>query len=173
MLVGIILSFPVSFLSFLCSPLFNKLTKGSGLLKRALSHVLFLPIYIFAYLIVLPVVGVNFESSNIGLANGCLFYLLLITIYEGILGKIDRSVSLKVLMELDNALDKKMNLETLETILCVETMISKRLDSLSQHGYVVLEDKYYKTTLKGLMGAKLLVALRFVFSGKYDLIESL
>ena len=72
------------------------MTKGSGLLKSALAHVLFLPIYIFAYLIVLPVVGVNFESSNIGLANGCLFYLLLLTIYEGILGKIDRSVSLKV-----------------------------------------------------------------------------
>ena len=170
MLIGLILSLPVSFIALLCSSIFGRFTKDSGFLKRLLSHIVFLPGYIVIYFLTIATIAFSPNSllapNAIGLVNGCLFYLLLFTVYEGILGKIDRSVSLKILLELAHTPDKGMSIRTLESIFSVETMISKRVKGLLQHGYVIQDNKRFKTTLKGNICAKFLIILRRLFSGE-------
>lgn len=170
MLLGIVLGFPVSTLAFLCSPFFGRFTHRSGLLQRALSHLAFLPIYLLLALAISSIISVEAASvwafDPIGLVNGAVFYLLLFTVSEMVLGKIERSVSLRIIVALERSGQSK-GMQELEEEFKVERMIVTRLHSLEQHRYIVQRDGHFIITQKGCFVAVVLRLLRKLFpSGK-------
>ena len=86
MIHGIIYAIVVSFLAVLCSPLFTSIYKDSGLRRRLLSHILFIPVYAIAGIFLLVDSDLSTRGSDfrygLSLFNGLFLYFVIFFVYE-------------------------------------------------------------------------------------------
>ena len=171
MLLCYLIAIIVSFIAFVISPLFAGLFKGSGILNRLTSHILFLPLYIIIYLFVMKngyiiLEYTVFSPSLVGFINGIILYILMLSVYEAVLGKVERSLSIDILVYLNGSLSKTKTLHEIINRFNIKQMISERLRGLRRHGFIDISTGTCYTTIKGDRGAKLILQAKSLFSNQ-------
>jgi len=168
MLLGIALAFLMAPLPVLVSPRFRGIAGGSGFVSRGMAHLALLPVYLAAYGFVaagLRRVGYDgaWSPMPVGLVNGLLLYLLLFTVFEAVLGKVDRSVSFRILRLVAAAPAQTVALSRVRDAFDEEKLIRRRVELLHAHRYVERHNGSSALTAKGRVAAGVLVALRRLF----------
>ncbi len=167
MLYGMIYAIAVSFLAVLCSPLFTGIFKDSGLKRRLLSHILFLPVY--------ATIGIFWlfdSNSNAGeshllyglpLFNGLFLYLVLFLLYESVVSKVERSVTVKMFLEIYQRGQGPHVERTSGDIIDKEEMLLTRVDGLLREKFIESRNSRYRITARGARSAKIIICIRNLF----------
>lgn len=94
-------------------------------------------------------------SSVISFLGGLMLYAFLFIGYLEFYFTADRSFTVKIVQELENAAGKKMTREEIGKIFSVDMIVERRLDDMMWGGYMVEHNGYYSNTRKGSFVAKL------------------
>lgn len=127
-----------------------------------------LPVYVVLYLlipveamIIMPADPAVTAGAVIGLSKlfnfflGLLFYLLLFFGYCQFYFIIDRSISVRVMIEMEKAKDKKLTFEEIKQIYSLDYILSRRLKHMIDSKYIIEQDGAYKNLKKGRNTARL------------------
>lgn len=126
-----------------------------------------LPLYILLYilipadaLIIMPVDPEITPGVVIGLSKvfnfliGILFYLLLFFGYCQFYFIIDRSISVRIMIELEKSKDKKLTLEQIKKVYLPDYIFSIRLKQMIDSKYIIEDSGSYKNLCKGQLLAR-------------------
>ena len=100
-----------------------------------------IPFYVLLYLVtpanlfLLPA-SLSHTPTLLGLLNGLLIYLLLYCAWWQIYFPVDRSLTLRIMVEYLNAPTGVLTYEQLRSVYSFEDMVSRRLDDMLLHGYI-------------------------------------
>lgn len=127
-----------------------------------------LPLYILLYvlipqeaMIIMPADPRVAPGVVIGLSKvfnfmlGVLIYLLLFFGYCQFYFIIDRSISVRVMIEIEKSKDKKLNLEEIKELYDPNYIFTRRFEHMIDSKYIVEDSGYYKNLRKGHVLAKL------------------
>ena len=95
-------------------------------------------------------------------ANGAALYILVFLGYAQFYFLIDRSVSARIMVEIEQSPHKRLRIEEIHEYYDPKGMQTRRLRDMLYGGYVVKEGDYYKNTKKGELHARI-----FCFGKKY------
>lgn len=122
---------------------------------------LFLGIYTLAFWL-LPIpnwLGIlNTESVSAILfawANGAALYILVFLGYAQFYFLIDRSVSARIMIEIEQSPQKRLRIEEIHEHYDPKKMQTRRLYDMLNGGYMIKEGEYYKNTKKGELHARI------------------
>lgn len=107
----------------------------------------------------------NLESALARLfawANGAALYILVFLGYAQFYFLIDRSVSARIMIEIEQSPEKRLRIEGIHQRYDPKSMQTRRLNDMLYGGYVIKEGEYYKNTKKGDLHARI-----FCFCKKY------
>lgn len=112
------------------------------------------PLYLMLYLVIpedafLPVNELSEFSKMVALFNGMLIYMFLWFGYCQFYFVVDRSISVRVMIELENAPEKQLTPEQIREVYDLDDMLSRRLQHMVGQKYITLGSGYYKNTKKG------------------------
>lgn len=102
-------------------------------------------------------VGVDWR---LGLANGLLMHLLLFLTAGLFYSHADRSITVRLLIELARAPQGRMTLPEMQAACGVEVLIQDRLDIMERNGFVVVRHGRFVPTAKGWIAGWVGVAAR-------------
>lgn len=88
--------------------------------------------------------------------NGGLFYFFLFTGYAPFFYTAESSVGVRTMIELASELEKGLTLEELTQRYGYDWMLDRRLRRLIHAGYLIEEDGWYRTTVRGRLAAAVL-----------------
>lgn len=167
MLYAITYAIAVSFLAVLFSVLWKNIYRESGLTRRLFSHFFFLPIYLTISIIFLNDGKLNIDETNLyfglSLFNGLIFYILMFFVYESILSKVERSVTIKIFLEIYQRGQIAHNERPLDEIINKEKELLTRINGLLRQKFIVKKNNLYRVTTKGSGSAKILSFVRNIF----------
>ncbi|OGS22561.1 MAG: hypothetical protein A2252_03010 [Elusimicrobia bacterium RIFOXYA2_FULL_39_19] len=160
-----------SFLFFLVGHLIVFNVKPSiyerfGVIKKFfwLSTILYIVVYMFVrenILVLIPADPLLTSQTSINISRVINFltgYGLFVFLWMGYCQFyffIDRTISGRMIIELDIAKDKKLTVDQLKAIYSPEMVFKRRLQHLLDSKCMVLEDGYYRNTAKGNLLGKL------------------
>lgn len=163
MLKGVVLGF-LCFLLFLILHviIFHKRNIASRFNALVRIFLLLLPVYIVLYRIIAgdAIIFALFElkaisatviglSAGFNFCMGILVYLLLFFGYCQFYFIVDRSISVRVMIEIEKNKNKCLSLEEIENIYSQDYIFSRRLGHMVDNHYVTEENGYYKNTARG------------------------
>ncbi|MDP2932252.1 MAG: hypothetical protein Q8O05_07150 [Chloroflexota bacterium] len=96
-----------------------------------------------------PVNDLDTFSKTVALLNGMLIYTFLWFGYCQFYFVVDRSISVRIMIELLNAPEKKLTRKQITEVYDLDDMLSRRLQQIVNQKYVVVNSGYYRNTLKG------------------------
>ncbi len=99
-------------------------------------------------------------SKIFNFLTGVLIYLLLFFGYCQFYFIIDRSISVRVMIELIKSKDKKLTLEQIKKIYSPDYIFIRRLQHMIDTKYIIEDSGFYKNLLKGRIIAKLFQFLK-------------
>lgn len=121
----------------------------------------FLGIYTLAFLLI-PFPNwfgiLNLESAWAKLfawANGTALYILVFLGYAQFYFLIDRGVSARIMIEIDQSPEKRLRVEEIHQRYDPKSMQVRRLNDMLFGGYVIKEGDHYKNTKKGKLHARI------------------
>ncbi len=106
------------------------------------------------------------ESPRLGLIHAYFFQLLLFFFYAECFYHIERSVTVRLLVELLQHDPAGAPLQGLQGRYPVESMIGQRLEVLRDRGFVVLREGAWRLTLKGAMLARITVIIAWLYQAE-------
>ena len=127
------------------------------------------PIYALLYflipsdtLIIVPVIPspvvslklVNLLYSALNFMIGLMLYVFLFLGYCQFYFIVDRSISVRVMIEIEDSPVKKLTFEEIERIYNFNTILSRRIEHMKYGKYIVDDKGYYINTKKGKFEAK-------------------
>lgn len=139
---------------------------------KALTIIFFsiIPLYTVTYLLVpadylvivpmepvAPVVSQHFINSIHGAINfisGLMLYVFLFLGYCQFYFIVDRSISVRVMIELERATNKRLSFEEIMSVYSFHGILARRLEHMLEGEYLVRHGNYYLNTPKGRMEAK-------------------
>ena len=110
--------------------------------------------------------GVAPESPYLGLFHAYFFHLLLFFSYVECFYHVERSVSLRLLVELLKQGDAGAPLQEIQGRYPVEGMIQQRLEVLRDRGFIELRNDSWHLHFKGALLARVTVAISWLFQAK-------
>ena len=119
-----------------------------------IGYVLSLPFVLISYRF-LPARDAGIESPLLGLFHACFFHLLVFLCYGECFYHVERSVTLRLLVELLG----HNSLQTIQSRYNVEGMIRERLEVLRDRGFVERVDDSWRLRSKGAALARVTVIL--------------
>jgi hypothetical protein len=130
-----------------------------------------IPIYVFAYywtpadLGFLPagVVGIDWR---LGLANGLLVHVLLFLTAGLFYSHADRSITIRLLIELARAPQQRLTLAQMQAMCGVEVLMQDRLDIMVRNGFLAQRGDRFVLTAKGWVGGSVGLAARSILRMK-------
>lgn len=87
-------------------------------------------------------------------ANGAALYILVFLGYAQFYFLIDRSVSARIMIEIEESPKKRLRVEEIHQRYDPKSMQTRRLHDMLYGGYVIKEGEYYKNTKKGELHAR-------------------
>ena len=88
-------------------------------------------------------------------ANGAGWYILVFLGYAQFYFLIDRGVSARIMMEIEESPEKRLRVEEIHQHYDPKNMQTRRLHDMLYGGYVIKEGEYYKNTIKGQTHARI------------------
>lgn len=136
-----------------------------------LGYLLSLPFVLPAYwwlltLRVLDTGGVSTESPCLGPFHAYFFHLLVFLFYVECFYHVERSVSLRLLVELLKQGDKGARLQEIQGRYPVEGMIQQRLEVLRDRGFIELRNDSWHLRFKGIWLARVTITMSWLFQSK-------
>lgn len=140
---------------------------------RALTiiFIAIVPFYVFIYLLIPASYGVvvmtqpvtpmlSLETINIlsGILNfmsGLMFYVFLFLGYCQFYFIVDRSISVRVMIEIEKSKDKKLSFDDIMQVYSFNGILTRRLEHMVEGDYVIKKNDSYINTDKGRYQAKL------------------
>jgi len=113
------------------------------------------PIYILIYFLTPGFLTQSISSIIVGFLNGIVIYVLLFLGYFGFYFIIDRSISVRIMIELENSPEKQLTFEQIKEVYSMDDMLSRRLKHMVGSNYIIENSGYYKNTRKGRYEARL------------------
>jgi hypothetical protein len=103
------------------------------------------------------------ESSAMGIIHAYLFHLLVFFCYAECFYHVERSVTLRLLVELLQHGDEGVHLPAIQARYSVGDMIRQRLDVLQDRGFLERHEDVWRLRPKGLLLAQATAALSWLF----------
>lgn len=94
--------------------------------------------------------------------NGAGWYVLVFLGYAQFYFLVDRSVSARMMVEIEESSEKRLRIEDIHQRYDPNHMQTRRIEDMLYGGYVIKEGEYYKNTKKGKLHARI-----FYFCKKY------
>lgn len=110
-----------------------------------------------------PVVSLKLVNLLYGMLNfmiGFMLYIFLFLGYCQFYFIVDRSISVRVMIEIANSVEKKLTFEEIEEIYNFDIILSRRLEHMEYGKYVVNNKGYYSNSKKGNFEAKIFKFLK-------------
>ncbi len=139
---------------------------------RALAAIFFavIPLYVVVYallptdyLVVVPLQPVNpvlslstiqFLSATLNFLSGLMLYIFLFLGYCQFYFIVDRSISVRVMIEIDNADGERLSYDDIMRVYSFHGILRRRLDHMLEDRFLVKEGEFYRNTSKGRAEAK-------------------
>ena len=165
---GIIVAVMVSVAWILAQNVFMHLRPSQNRFKAmVVGYLLSLPFIVIVYHWMPPSApGSGTESPALGLFQAYLLHLLLFFCYGECFYHVERSVTLRLLVEILQHGDEPAPLQAIQGRYNVEGMIRERLQVLRKQGFVERVDDSWRLLFKGVMLARVTVATAWVFQIK-------
>jgi len=106
------------------------------------------------------------ESPKLGLIHAYFFHLLLFFFYVQCFYHVERSVTLRLLVELYRFGCNGAPIQSIQGRYPVEDMIRQRLDILHDRGFIKLRDGAWHLTLKGAFLARITVSIAWLYQAQ-------
>ena len=118
------------------------------------------PIYVLIYSLTSDFLT-NFTSSAlVSFLNGILIYILLFFGYGHFYFLVDRSISVRTMVELENSRERKLTYEQLKEVYSPDNLLLRRVGEMLNGKYIIENSGCYKTTRKGRYQARLCKLLK-------------
>lgn len=115
----------------------------------------------------LPLWLIEMLSNAVNFSSGLMLYVFLFLGYCQFYFIVDRSISVRVMIELENSTDKKLSFEEVKKIYNFNEILSRRLEHMMGSKYIVEDSGYYRNTPKGRFEANVFKFLKdFLNLGK-------
>jgi len=139
---------------------------------RALTIIFFsiIPLYVFTYLLVpvdylvivpmepvAPVMSgrsIHFIHGAMNFMSGLMLYVFLFLGYCQFYFIVDRSISVRVMIEMEKAAGKRLNFDDIMRVYSFHGILARRLEHMVEGAYLVQDGDYYFNTTKGRVQAK-------------------
>ena len=120
---------------------------------------------VLTYLGVIPVYAVLFFVFSDSFAahyflNGLVLFLFLFLGYCQFYFIVDRSVSVRIMIEIERSQGKSLTEEQIMGVYSLEGMMARRLQHMEDGGYVIRQSESYINTTKGRLEARLFHTLK-------------
>lgn len=116
---------------------------------------------------VIPLETVYKITRVINFMSGLVLYLFLFLGYCQFYFIIDRSISVRVMIEIQGTSKRMMSFDEIERAYPYKEILSRRLDHMVEGGYIINKDGYYALTGKGRLETRLFQFLKgFLKLGK-------
>lgn len=102
----------------------------------------------------LPLWLIELLSGVFNFLAGLMFYVFLFLGYCQFYFIVDRSISVRVMIELENSPEKKLSFDEIKKIYDFNEILSRRLGHMADSKYIVQNSGYYTNTKKGRLEAK-------------------
>ena len=161
-MINISIIFPIIFfIFFYIFHIFFNYIKIS-LFKNPIILILFSQMLLPIYYVFFYMLDINI-SLNIYIYYSCIYFMLIIIYIHLYIGFL-KSVSLRIIYELDKLNEKKIDMKNLTIIYSSDEIIKFRINSLINNGWL-LEDKFLKCSNKTII----LVKINLLFQKIYKL----
>jgi hypothetical protein len=135
------------------------------------GYLMSLPLIIIAYRWMPPISlgvadGLRLESPQLGLFHAYFLHLLLFVCYVECFYHVERSVTLRMLVELRKYGEQGALLAAIQGRYSVEDMIQQRLEVLRDRGFLGQQGATWHLRPKGLMLARIVVVACWLFQAK-------
>ena len=119
-----------------------------------------LPVYTLIFLLTPDFFTTSASFTIVNFLNGMLLYLLLFFGYGHFYFLVDRSISARIMVELESSKEKQLTREQIEEVYSPDYLLSHRLGQMVDGKYVTLIAGYYKNTRKGRCQGRILKLLK-------------
>lgn len=112
------------------------------------------PIYIVMFVLIpkdafLPIIVLFGSLKAIGFLYGVIIYVIFVFFYIHLIIFVDRSVSTRIMMDIDNSANRKLSLEQIKQIYNLDGKIAYELEDMKYIGYISEDSRYFKNTVEG------------------------
>ncbi len=121
------------------------------------------PFFLAACLIYGRRIIVTEKSVFIHFFYGVTFFAMLFFIYLTFYYIVDRSVSSRIMIEIENTPGKKLTFDELRNVYKADIKYENELKGMAEGGFVVKEDGFYRNTFKGALVAKIAGGYKKIF----------
>jgi hypothetical protein len=131
------------------------------------GYLLSLPFVFVLYRWMPPVSGTaEPESFSMGLINAYVLHMLLFGQYGACFYHVERSVTIRFLVELLKYGDRGAAMDTIQSQYSLEEMIQQRMEVMRDRGLVEFRDGYWHLLPKGLLLARIAIVGSWLFQMK-------
>ena len=158
MIYSILFFILISFLLFLLLHIsLWKIIEG----YRGVTLILFISLisYIFTFEFISRLIPIQIPENWVIAPVYCCLIMLYCHLYVGIL----KSVSIRILEELSESFDEKMDLSDIEALYSTEEMISSRVSLLVEKGWLKEQEQNHSCRMKAVMTVKFNLFLQKIF----------
>ena len=119
-----------------------------------------IPVYALIYFLTPYFFAHSTPAVIVGFVNGFIIYLFLFFGYCQFYFIIDRSISVRVMIEMENSPQKKLTAEEIKEVYSLDGLLTRRLGHMVGTNYIVENSGYYTNTRKGRFEARLFKFLK-------------
>jgi len=113
-----------------------------------------------------PTGAAELESPVLGIFHAYFFHMLLFFFYVECFYHVERSVTLRLLVELLEHGSEGVPLQGIQGRYPVEGMVQQRLEILRDRGFIELQDDSWHLCSKGLWLARVMVVISWIYRSK-------
>lgn len=129
------------------------------------------PLYLVLYWALpadLGILGDEFVGADwrLGAANGLLVHVLLFLTAGLFYSHADRSITVRLLIELARAPEQRLTLAQMQAMCGVEVLMQDRLDIMVRNGFLAVREERFVLTAKGWIGGSVGLAARHILRMK-------
>lgn len=127
-----------------------------------------LPLYILSFLLIPDnffsrLIRLSGYLENVDFLNGVIVYFILSFFYLNFYYIVDRSVSVKMMIKIEDSPGRKVTFAKIKEIYDIDNKYLDELNGMIQGGFIVEESGYYRNTLKGSCYAQIVKLLKRYF----------
>lgn len=114
-----------------------------------------IPVYVLIYFLTPDFLTDSASSTVVSFLNGIAIYIFLFFGYGHFYFLVARSLSVRMMIELENSPEKQLTFEQMKEVYNPDDLVWKRLEQMVNANYITKNSGYYKNTRKGRYEARI------------------